>query len=73
MKDTGYKPSTDIIRKRFIGYKLGRISKKYIDNMTQERMQFLQQIKDVDKNIQNTEALLESLLPNINRMMEAKQ
>ena len=34
MKDSGYKPKTDIIRKRYIGYKLGRISKKYIDNMT---------------------------------------
>ena len=34
MKDTGYKPEATIIRKRYIGYKLGRISKKYIDNMT---------------------------------------
>ena len=28
MKDNGYKPLTDVIKKRFIGYKLGRISKK---------------------------------------------
>jgi hypothetical protein len=55
MKDTGYKPITDIIRKRFIGYKLGRISKKYIDNMTQERRELLDFIKKIDKNIESTE------------------
>lgn len=72
MKDTGYKPANDLIRKRFIGYKLGRISKKYIDNMTQERKEMLAFIKEVDKNIESTEKLLESLLPNVNRIMKEK-
>ena len=73
MKENGYKPVTEVIRKRFIGYKLGRISKKMIDNMTQERREMLDFIKTVDKNIQSTEKLLESLLPNVNRIMKAKQ
>jgi len=51
MKETGYKPVTDVIRKRFIGYKLGRISKKYIDNMSKERRQLLELIKNIDHNI----------------------
>jgi len=69
MKDTGYKPRTDVIRKRYIGYKLGRISKKWIDNMTQERREMLEFIKHVDKNIESTEKLLESFLPNLSKMM----
>ena len=73
MKDRGYKPTHELIRKRFIGYKLGRISKKYIDNMTQERRAFLESIKQIDKNIESTEELLSGLLPNISRMMQAKQ
>jgi len=40
--------------------------------MTNERRDFLDSIKSIDKNIASTEQLLESLLPNINRMMEAK-
>ena len=73
MKDAGYKPVHDVLRKKFIGFKLGRISKKYIDNMTQERHAFLESIKQIDKNIQSTEELLSGLLPNISRMMQAKQ
>jgi len=73
MKDTGYKPANDTMRRRFIAYKLGRISKKYIDNMTHERKALLDSIKQIDQNIQSTEDLLSSLLPNISRMMQAKQ
>lgn len=70
MKDTGYKPSNDVIRKRFIGWKLGRISKKYIDNMTQERRELLNLIKTIDQNIESTDQLLESLMPNVARIMQ---
>ena len=70
MKDSGYKPSTDVIRKRYIGYKLGRISKKYIDNMTNERKELLDFIKKIDKNIDSTEKLLESYAPNMARFMQ---
>jgi hypothetical protein len=69
MKDTGYKPTTSIIRKRYIGYKLGRISKKYIDNMTKERRELLDFIKEIDQNIESTDKLLESLLPNVGKAM----
>ena len=69
MKTNGYKPVTDIIRKRFIGYKLGRISKKYIDNMTNERKALLEGIKDIDHNIESTEKLLETLMPNMARFI----
>lgn len=55
MKDQAYKPVTTIIRKRYIGWKLGRISKKYIDNMTKERKELLDFIKKIDSNITNTE------------------
>lgn len=37
MKEIGYKPQVDTLRKKYIAFKLGRISKQYIDNMTQER------------------------------------
>ena len=73
MKDNGYKPSTDIIRKRFIGYKLGRISKKHIDNMSADRVQFLSFIKNIDANIESTEKLLLDFMPNISRIMQEKQ
>jgi hypothetical protein len=72
MKDTGYKPTTEIIRKRFIGYKLGRISKKHIDNMSNERKEFLNFIKKIDANIESTEALLSEFMPNISRIMQEK-
>jgi len=72
MKDSGYKPVTEIIRKRFIGYKLGRISKKYIDNMTKERRQLLDLIKQIDHNIESTDHLLESFMPNMTRMLQQK-
>merc|ERR1712166_226003 len=73
MKDTGYKPVTSIIRKRFIGYKLGRISKKYIDNMTNERRELLNFIKQIDQNITSTEELLSSYMPNMARMFQQKK
>jgi hypothetical protein len=73
MKDTGYKPVTSIIRKRFIGYKLGRISKKYIDNMTNERRELLDFIKQIDHNITSTEELLSSYMPNMARMIQQKK
>lgn len=71
MKDSSYKPLTTIIRKRFIGWKLGRISKKYINNMTKERQELLEFIKMIDHNIESTDKLLESLLPNITKVMQA--
>lgn len=33
----------------------------------------LDEIKDIDKNIQSTEELLSSLLPNIEKVMKEKQ
>ena len=69
MKETAYKPVTTIIKKRYIGWKLGRISKKYIDNMTQERRELLDFIKKIDSNITDTESLLESYMPNMTRLM----
>lgn len=71
MKDHQYKPTTEVIRKRFIGWKLGRISKKYIDNMTQERRELLDFIKQIDHNIESTDRLLESLMPNMTKIMQA--
>lgn len=73
MKDNGYKPQTDVIKKRFIGYKLGRISKKESELMSKERHELFAYIKKIDGNIQNTEKLLESYMPNVNRMMKEKQ
>ena len=61
---------TSIIRKRFIGYKLGRISKKWIDNMTEERKQILSFVKQVDQNIESTEKLMEQFLPNLSSLID---
>lgn len=60
------------MKKRFIGWKLERISKRYLEHMTAERLKMLDSIKDIDKNIQSTEELLSSLLPNIEKVMKEK-
>jgi hypothetical protein len=37
IKDCGYQPQNTSLRKRFIGYKLSRIGKRYLSMMTKER------------------------------------
>ena len=73
MKEASYKPKVEVIRKRFIGWKLGRINKRYFDHMKAERAALYDRIKDIDKNIESTEALLNSLLPNISKLFKEKQ
>lgn len=69
MKDTGYKPDNEDMRKRFIGFKLGLISKRQNAVMKQERDEAGLMDSMVDKNIKNTEQLLESFYPNVQRLM----
>lgn len=73
MKDRGYQPQNSSIRKRFIGYKLSRIGKKYLTMMTKEREEILGTIHRVDKSIKDTEKLLESFLPNMARIWNERR
>ena len=73
MKDQGYQPKNSNMRKRFIGYKLSRIGKKYLTMMTKEREEFLGSISKVDKSIKDTEKLLESFIPNMARIWNQKR
>ena len=41
--------------------------------MSQERKELLNYIKKIDNNIDSTEKLLESFMPNVNRIMKEKQ
>jgi hypothetical protein len=61
------------MRKRFIGYKLSRIGKKYLTMMTKEREEFLGSISKVDNSIKDTEKLLESFIPNMARIWNEKR
>lgn len=73
MKDRGYQPKISNIRKRFIGYKLGRIGKRYLSMMTKERAEIMESIQKVDKSIQDTDKLLESFLPNMARIWNERR
>ena len=50
MKDTGFKPNHYILNRRFIGWKLSRISKKQVEHMKVERQAMYASIKEIDKN-----------------------
>lgn len=73
MKDRGYQPVNSNLRKRFIGYKLSRIGKRYLTMMTKEREEFLGSISKVDKSIKDTEKLLESYIPNMARVWNERR
>ena len=73
MKDRGYVPKNTNIKKRFIGYKLSRIGKKYLTMMSKEREEILGTISKVDKSIKDTEKLLESFIPNMARIWNEKR
>jgi hypothetical protein len=68
MKDRGYNPANGSLRKRFIGYKLSRIGRRYMEAMAKEREEILGSIQRVDKSIKDTDALLDSFLPNMARI-----
>ena len=53
------------MRKRLIGFKLGLISKKQAAVIQKQREQAGLIDKMASKNIQSTEQLLESFLPNV--------
>ena len=72
MKNTFYMPENDDMRKRFIGFKLGLISKKQNERMRKEREEAGLLDSMVDKNIKDTDQLLESFYPNVQRIMNEK-
>lgn len=45
MKDQGYKPAHEGLRKKFIGFKLGRIGKKQFNEMALERRRVLEMVQ----------------------------
>ena len=55
MKNTFYMPENDDMRKRFIGFKLGLISKKQNERMRKEREEAGLLDSMVDKNIKDTD------------------
>jgi hypothetical protein len=73
MKDQSYKPKEEGLRKKFIGYKLGRIGKRYIDEVNLERDRVIKMVQQVDKNIKSTETLLESFMPSVGQVMAARK
>jgi len=73
MKQINYKPINEDLRKQFIGYKLGLISKKQRFEMAEKRIEAGHVVDQVSKHIKNTESLLESFYPNVTRIMNAKQ
>ena len=73
IKQTGYLPINKFLKKKFIGYKLNRIGKKYIDQMTKERMEVFSTIQKMDKSIKDTEKLLESFIPNVNKILQQRR
>ncbi|TNV70923.1 hypothetical protein FGO68_gene17756 [Halteria grandinella] len=73
MKDKGYNPSNGAMRRRFIGYKLGRIGKRYMSMMNKEREEILGTIQRVDKSIKDTDKLLDSFMPNMARIWQERR
>ena len=65
MKQKSYTPQNEDMRKRLIGFKLGLISKKQAAVIQKQREQAGLIDKMASKNIQSTEQLLESFLPNV--------
>ena len=60
------------MRKRLIGFKLGQISKRQSNMIRKQREEAGIVVQTIDKNIQNTEKLLESFYPNVQRLMNQK-
>ena len=65
MKQEAYQPYNPTIKKRFIGFKLGRIGKRTRDAIEKSRDNVVKMVTEIDKNIKDTEALLASFMPNI--------
>lgn len=68
-----YKPADEDMRKRLIGFKLGLINKRQHYMMQEERKAAGILDKSIDKNIKDTESLLNSFLPNVQRAMDSKK
>ena len=73
IKDRGYQPLNSSLRNKFIGYKLGRIGKRYLSMMNQEREEIMGTIQKVDKSIKDTDKLLDSFLPNMARIWQERR
>ena len=73
MRDSGYKPSNDDIRKRLIGWKLQQITRKQRHAMEQQRRQAGLLIARAAIGIDSTEKLLESFYPNVQRIMQERK
>ncbi len=61
------------LRKKFIGYKLSRIGKRYLTMMTKEREEIMGSIQRVDKSIKDTDKLLYSFLPNMPKIWQERR
>ncbi len=60
------------MRKRLIGWKLQQISRRQRNAMEEERKQAGLLIEKAASGIKNTEKLLESFYPNVQRVMQEK-
>ena len=72
MIDKNYTPGCEDMRKRLIGFKLGLISKRQSNIIRKQREEAGLMVNTVDNNIKNTEKLLESFYPNVQRLMNQK-
>jgi hypothetical protein len=72
MKETNYKPQHSDIRKRLIGFKLSMISARQRHEMHKTRVQAGLYLKNADKVLLDTEALLASYYPNVGRQLRQK-
>ena len=61
------------MRKRLIGFKLQQINKKQHYLMQEQRKAAGLLDKSIDQNIKNTEQLLQSFFPNVQRAMNEKK
>lgn len=72
MKDNGYKPENQTLKRNLIAHKLGRISKKQIDRMKHERAGAEKYMEHMSSKTKSAEALIEEFLPNVERIFRER-
>lgn len=73
MKDNNYKPENQTLKRSLIAHKLGRISKKQIDKMKQERAGVEKWMTKMSNKTKSAELLIEEFLPNVERIFNERR
>ena len=73
MKDNNIRPENQKLKRNLIAHKLGRISKKQIDKMKQERAGVEKYMMRMASKTKSAELLIEEFLPNVEKIFNERK